>query len=272
MRARPRGRRRSATRSSPLLANADARPITTADGGPGRARRAPDRRRRLGRAPSSAMTAAGVDTFIEVGPGRVLTGLIKRIAPDAEAIALDDADAPDRLAVPFALAPHLPEPASDSERNPPSVRKPDYDRRVVVTGLGVVSPVGNDVQTAWDNLIRRPSPASPRSPSSTSARYEAQGRRRGPRLRRRRLDGPEGRPPQRDARCSSASPPAKQALADSGFEITDANREDVGVVFGSGRRRPAADDRQPGSTSTRRARGASRRRSSPTPSSTRRRG
>ena len=32
-----------------LLANADARPITTADGRPGRARRAPDRRRRLGR-------------------------------------------------------------------------------------------------------------------------------------------------------------------------------------------------------------------------------
>ena len=27
---------------------------------------------------------------------------------------------------------------------------------------------------------------------------------------------------------------AKQALADSGFEITDENREDVGVVFGSG--------------------------------------
>jgi len=34
------------------------------------------------------------------------------------------------------------------------VRKPDYDRRVVVTGLGVISPVGNDVETAWGNLIR----------------------------------------------------------------------------------------------------------------------
>ena len=32
------------------------------------------------------------------------------------------------------------------------MRKPDYDRRVVVTGLGVVSPVGNDVKTVWDNL------------------------------------------------------------------------------------------------------------------------
>jgi [acyl-carrier-protein] S-malonyltransferase len=43
------------------------------------------------------MTAAGVDTFVEIGPGKVLTNLIKRIAPDARAIALDDADAIDRL-------------------------------------------------------------------------------------------------------------------------------------------------------------------------------
>ena len=33
------------------------------------------------------------------------------------------------------------------------MRKPDYDRRVVVTGLGVISSVGNDPRTAWSNLV-----------------------------------------------------------------------------------------------------------------------
>jgi len=46
------------------------------------------------------MTAQGVDSFVEVGPGKVLTGLIRRIAPDAQAFALDDQSAPGGLLVP----------------------------------------------------------------------------------------------------------------------------------------------------------------------------
>jgi len=83
----------------PLIANADARPITTADG----ARAELIEHLTAGVdwvAAVETMSAAGVTAFVEVGPGRVLTGLIKRIAPDAEAIALDDSSAPDRLAVP----------------------------------------------------------------------------------------------------------------------------------------------------------------------------
>jgi [acyl-carrier-protein] S-malonyltransferase len=36
------------------------------------------------------MSAAGVDTFVEIGPGSVLTGLIKRIAPDARLANVSD--------------------------------------------------------------------------------------------------------------------------------------------------------------------------------------
>jgi [acyl-carrier-protein] S-malonyltransferase len=87
--------------SIPLLANADAHSITTADGA--RAELVDHLTAGVDWvAAIQRMTRAGVDTFIEVGPGRVLTGLIKRIAPDATTIPLDDAGAPDRLAVPFA--------------------------------------------------------------------------------------------------------------------------------------------------------------------------
>jgi [acyl-carrier-protein] S-malonyltransferase len=82
--------------SAPLLSNAGARPITTAD----EARLELVDHLTAGVdwvSAVEAMTAAGVDTFIEVGPGRVLTGLIKRIAPDARALPLDDPNGADGL-------------------------------------------------------------------------------------------------------------------------------------------------------------------------------
>jgi [acyl-carrier-protein] S-malonyltransferase len=87
---------------APLLANADARPITTADG----ARAELVEHLTAGvdwvRAVET-MAAAGVDTFVEVGPGKVLTNLIKRIAPEASAIALEDALAADAFDLPFLV-------------------------------------------------------------------------------------------------------------------------------------------------------------------------
>ena len=57
------------------------------------------------------MTADGVDTFIEVGPGKVLTNLIKRIAPAANAIALDDVLAGEGLDLPVLVPLDASQPA-----------------------------------------------------------------------------------------------------------------------------------------------------------------
>jgi [acyl-carrier-protein] S-malonyltransferase len=38
----------------------------------------------------NAMTAEGFDTFIELGPGKVLSGLVKRIAKDAKVLNVED--------------------------------------------------------------------------------------------------------------------------------------------------------------------------------------
>jgi 3-oxoacyl-[acyl-carrier-protein] synthase II len=112
------------------------------------------------------------------------------------------------------------------------LRKPDYDRRVVVTGLGVISSVGNDVATAWSNLVNGVSGLGPITRFDTTP-YEA------------KLGGevhdfdPAAWMDPKAARRSESSlhfgvAAAKQALADSGFEVTDENRTEVGVIFGSG--------------------------------------
>lgn len=73
----------------PVVANVTARPVHH-----------PDEIKRLLReqtyssvrwtATVEYMTAHGVDTFVEIGPGKVLSGLIKRIAPDARLFSSED--------------------------------------------------------------------------------------------------------------------------------------------------------------------------------------
>jgi 3-oxoacyl-[acyl-carrier-protein] synthase II len=112
------------------------------------------------------------------------------------------------------------------------MRRPDYDRRVVVTGLGVISPVGNDKATAWSNLVSGNSGLGQITYFDTEP-YEAKvaGEVHD-------FDAKEWMDPKAARRSESSLhfgvAAAKQALADSGFEVTDNNRADVGVIFGSG--------------------------------------
>jgi len=112
------------------------------------------------------------------------------------------------------------------------MRRPDYTRRVVVTGLGVISPVGNDVETAWNNLVAGnsglreitrwdPAPHDCKAAGEVDNFNPADW-----------MDFKAARRSERNVHFAVAA--AKQALADSGLEITLDNRDEVGVVFGSG--------------------------------------
>ena len=112
------------------------------------------------------------------------------------------------------------------------MRAPDHTRRVVVTGLGVISPVGNDRQTAWSNLVNGVSGIR------EITKFDVSGYEQKAAGEVRDFSAVEWMDP-KAARRSEASlhygvAAAKQALVDSGFEITDENRTEVGVVFGSG--------------------------------------
>jgi 3-oxoacyl-[acyl-carrier-protein] synthase II len=112
------------------------------------------------------------------------------------------------------------------------VRTPDYNRRVVVTGLGVISPVGNDRDTAWSNLVNGVSGLGEITHFDTAAyQHHAGGEVRGFEATEW-MDAKAVRRSESSLHFGVAA--AKQALADSGFEITDENRTEVGVVFGSG--------------------------------------
>ena len=112
------------------------------------------------------------------------------------------------------------------------MRQPDFTRRVVVTGLGVVSPVGNDKDTAWSALVNG------RSGLGEITKFDVSGytHKWGGEVRdfdaAAWMDAKAVR--RSEATMWFGVAAAKQAVADAGLEITDANREDIGVIYGSG--------------------------------------
>jgi len=112
------------------------------------------------------------------------------------------------------------------------VRSPDYSRRVVVTGLGVISPVGNAKDAAWSNLVNGVSGLGEITRFDASPYEHRFGGEIHDFEASAWMEPKAVRRSEREMHYGVAA--AKQAIADAGFEITDANRTDVGVVFGSG--------------------------------------
>ena len=105
-------------------------------------------------------------------------------------------------------------------------------RRVVVTGLGIVCPVGHDVATAWNSIVEGRSGIAPITRfDSTSFPVHFGGEIRG-------LDlGPfigakEAR--RMDAFMQYGVVAGVQAMRDSGLNVTEADSDRVGVLMGSG--------------------------------------
>ncbi len=105
-------------------------------------------------------------------------------------------------------------------------------RRVVVTGLGIISPVGLSVSDAWDNILAGKSGISPITAfdvSAFSARFG--GCVIG-------FDAKDYISPKdikkMDPFIHYGMAAASQAIKDSGFEVTDDNAHRIGVAIGSG--------------------------------------
>ena len=105
-------------------------------------------------------------------------------------------------------------------------------KKVVVTGLGAVTPVGNTVEETWNNIIAGKSGAAPITRFDASAfkthfacevkNFNAN----------EYIDRKEAR--KMDPYCQYSVAAATQAVEDSGIDLEKVNKDRVGVVMGVG--------------------------------------
>ena len=109
---------------------------------------------------------------------------------------------------------------------------PKFARRVVVTGLGLVSPVGQDVATGWQSILAGKSgiqnithlDIEPFSVHFGGPIYDFDVEQYITRKEAKKMD----------AFIHYGVAAGTQALQDSGLEVTDVNRKRIGVAIGSG--------------------------------------
>lgn len=105
-------------------------------------------------------------------------------------------------------------------------------KRVVVTGLGVLAPLGNDINTFWSNIVAGKSGArmiEAFDPAKFKTKFACQISDYKPELI---LDRNEIK--RTDLFTQYALIAAKQAIEDSGFDFSKMSPFDVGVIWGCG--------------------------------------
>ena len=105
-------------------------------------------------------------------------------------------------------------------------------RRVVVTGLGIVSPVGNEVAKAWSSILAGRSGIGPVSRIDTATFSTHFGGEIYELDLEPYLSPKEAR--RMDAFMQYGVVAGMQAMRDSGFLVTDANSDRIGILMGSG--------------------------------------
>ncbi|HWL28559.1 MAG TPA: beta-ketoacyl-ACP synthase II [Burkholderiaceae bacterium] len=105
-------------------------------------------------------------------------------------------------------------------------------RRVVITGLGIVSPVGNDIDSAWDNIVNGRSGIGRITRFDPSA-FNAQiaGEVKGFDITEY-MSAKEAK--QMDVFIHYGVAAGMQAWRDAGIEITEQNADRIGTIIGSG--------------------------------------
>lgn len=108
----------------------------------------------------------------------------------------------------------------------------NMSRRVVVTGLGVISPVGNDIETFWQALLSGKSGIGPLTSFDASAfdsRIAGEVKNFNP---TEYMDIKTAKRMEKFAQYAVAA--SKQAITDSGLNLAEEDVRRIGVVIGSG--------------------------------------
>ena len=105
-------------------------------------------------------------------------------------------------------------------------------RRVVITGMGCITPLGNDVGSTWDAVCSGRSGVGPITlfdASDLETRFAAEVKGFDPAALFGRKDARR-----MDRYTQFALVAALQAAAAARLQITDANRDDIGAYIGTG--------------------------------------